>query len=649
MSEGSYNNVSVMEDLDPEPERSGGLLHARELVLGLALLVGVLGWAGWQMWRDESNRTNYAQAQQAVAARRWGDALSHFEAAGGYKDADARAADARKQVWQRDSQYASASVGWSEGALIAAHAVQTIQPGYKDVDELAAKAEKQVYSDALNGVVALRTEAKPPGLYYRDETGWVWLQGSDRWSQVRSMGTPSRIVYDVPGSGWQPPVKATPTPSGYNSEPGSPDLVGRGLSVMQIESVYLRYSFLPLSLDPAQYNSYICGEAGVWAVRNEGILGSIRKPSLPLGPFVYEAFGSPITSTVSFIGTQSGVVDLGRNGNSILVAGYGQPIGGRAISVLYIAEPDGRNLHVLYSLPGKGGFDSAHLSPDGRFALLVTYEPVEGAQKQGAEKLKALLLDVDGNTPPRVLAETVKSVAEDMSGTRYMELTIAATFLNTGPLWNKILLAWVGPDASDQVNLRLVDPGSPAVPLLTTSTPGDITTELIGTEDANSGLLLMAISFLDTVSTEKPSTQTLLHIELETGSLGRATARQYTIPFGMMPVFLDARIQKSNLIYGGLHTTEDKVGFSVATMPLSEIGKPGAKESTLYDVTLPRDGAGPLPSRRYHLGTDSLAYIDRGELIVHSYESGINTTLEGGVTDLFEPDTYLGTTGTDKV
>lgn len=643
MSERDYNDVSVMEELDPEPERGGGLLHARELVLGLALLVGVLGWAGWQTWRDESNRANYTQAQQAAAARKWDDALSHFEAAGGYKDADARAADARKQVWQRDSQYASASAGWSEGALIAAHAVQTIQPGYKDVDRIAIKAEKQVYSDALNGVVALRTEAKPPGLYYRDQNGWVWLQGSDRWSRVRSMGAPSRLVYDVPGEGWQPPIKATPTPSGYNSEPGSPDLAGRRLAVMQIEGVYLRYIFLPLSLDPAQYNSYICGEEGVWAVRNEDVPMSVRKPAAPHGQFVYEAFGSPITSTVSFIGTQSGVVDLGRKGNSILVAGYGQPIGGRAINVLYRAEPDGRNPHVLYSLPGKGGFDSAHLSPDGRFVLLVTYEPVEpveGVQGQSTEKLKAILLDVESDRPPRVLAETVKHIAEGMSGARYRELTIGATFLNTGPLWNKILLAWVGPDASDRVNLRLLDPATPATPLLVTSMPGDITTELVGTEDANSGLLLTVISFLDTISTDKPSTQTLLHIELGASSLGKATITQYTVPFGMMPVFLNARIQKGNFIYGGLHRTKDKVGFSVATMPLSEIGKPGAKESTLYDVTLPRDGAGLSPFSTYHLGTGLLAYIDKGELIVHSYENGINTTLEAGVTDLFEPDSY---------
>ena len=60
--------------------------------------------------------------------------------------------------------------------------MQTIQPAYKDVDALAAQAEDQVLTDALSGTIVMRQQANPPGLYYRGPAGWVWLQGSDKWS-----------------------------------------------------------------------------------------------------------------------------------------------------------------------------------------------------------------------------------------------------------------------------------------------------------------------------------------------------------------------------------------------------------------------------------------------------------------------------------
>ncbi len=650
MPEPDYDNISVMEDLEPEPQRDGGSSHARELVLGLMLLFGMLAWAGWQGWHDESNRANYAQAQQAAAARQWDDALAHFTAAQGYKDADARASDVRKQVQQRDIQYGLAQQqnGQAINALQAARAVQTIQPGYKDTNYIVTEAEKRVYTDALNNVVALRTQANPPGLYYRDTDGWVQLQGSDRWSVVLSTGASDRIVYDVPGEGWKPPATVTATASPYGPAPGSPQLAGRRLMVMKMDGVVSRYSFAPLSLDPAQYNGYICGKGGVWAVRNAAqgsSYVSLRKYAPMSGAqLTYQPFSSPVTATVSLTGTKGGVVDLSQMGDRVPLAAYGQPVENQTNTVLYIAGPDGSHQRVLYSLLGKGGFDSAHLSPDGRHALLVTYEPVESATGKAGltaeEKIKAILLDTVGNTPPVVLVETMKSVPIESQTLQYQELTIAATFLNTDQLWNKLFLAWVGPEAPNRVNVRLIDPGRPSAALLITSVEGNIQTELHGSEDANSGLLLTMINVPRSGVEAKPPTQTLLHITAGVSPSSSPTSTRYEMSLGKVPVFLDARIHNGTLIYSGTRHTQEKLGFSIVTVPLSEIGKPGTRESTLYDVTLPRDTIGPAVYGNYHLGSALLTYIAHSELIAHSYEGSINITLEKGVTNLFELDSY---------
>src|SRR6476620_5329683 len=135
---------TIIEDLDPEPE-SAGKGRARELILGLVLLLGVVGWALTTSWQEENNRSHYDQAQQAVIDHRWEDALANYSAARGYKEADARAASAAKQIEERDSNYAVVMAHIQSGpaavVLQAARALQTIQPGYKDIDQAAAQAE----------------------------------------------------------------------------------------------------------------------------------------------------------------------------------------------------------------------------------------------------------------------------------------------------------------------------------------------------------------------------------------------------------------------------------------------------------------------------------------------------------------------------
>src|SRR5438270_1672533 len=105
MNPADGTEMSVVDDLDPEPPQAAQL-RMREVIVGVLLLVGVLAWAGYTSWRNATDSDNYASAMAALEHRQWDQALAYFSSAKGYKDSDARTANASRQIRQRDEQYA---------------------------------------------------------------------------------------------------------------------------------------------------------------------------------------------------------------------------------------------------------------------------------------------------------------------------------------------------------------------------------------------------------------------------------------------------------------------------------------------------------------------------------------------------------------
>src|SRR5438045_1558244 len=93
--------ISVVEDLDPDPPPKARSGFARELLLGMLLLVGVLGWAGWQSWQQQGKQENYRLAQLAASQHNWDEARDRYRDATGYKDADAHAQEAARLINER--------------------------------------------------------------------------------------------------------------------------------------------------------------------------------------------------------------------------------------------------------------------------------------------------------------------------------------------------------------------------------------------------------------------------------------------------------------------------------------------------------------------------------------------------------------------
>src|SRR5262245_32937350 len=133
--------ISIIEDLDPEPppRSASGIPRAAlgqwwEVVLGLALLLGVLAFAGWQWLQQLTLQNSYAAGYDAVARHDWDAARSYFASIPGYHDADRQARLAADMIAERDNQYQIALAGKGKGnwaaTLKSIQQVTAIQPGY---------------------------------------------------------------------------------------------------------------------------------------------------------------------------------------------------------------------------------------------------------------------------------------------------------------------------------------------------------------------------------------------------------------------------------------------------------------------------------------------------------------------------------------
>ncbi|MDQ6692937.1 MAG: hypothetical protein M3014_00725 [Chloroflexota bacterium] len=481
----------------PELEQQGRPWANPEQVLGLLLVVGVLTWVVWTWWHDTNVSQHYQQAQQAAYAHHWDDALANYSAASGYRDADTRAAEAATQVKKRDNQYRTvmayqqalsapqgASAKEAVEALLAARAIQTIEPEYKDTGATIARTQNQLFTDALSGTVLLREQASPPGLYYRGPGGWLYMQGSDRESQVFDTAPEHYIAYDVPGS-YNASASATsmPTPSvtaagtdtNTKARGGLLNKAERHIVLARLSDDRKQAGFLNLHLVPGGDHAYVFGELGVWTLSHYGSPADspgINGWKYGAGSFVYEVYGgNPVTGTLAITAGDIGIMDVGRHAGRMLVAAGGQMENNRLISRVYATEPDGGKATALYSTAGT--LISAQLSPDEHYALIVSAEQDAAAPERLA--LTANLFDLkpgsrsQGKNAPVIAAQTVVAgthASGDMAARLGSDFHLGALFLDDGAFKGKLLLGWV---EGSSMKLRLVDPSNAQAPLAETS------------------------------------------------------------------------------------------------------------------------------------------------------------------------------------
>ncbi|HEX9989433.1 MAG TPA: hypothetical protein VGE45_13275 [Chloroflexia bacterium] len=638
--------ISTVEDLDPEPVPRGWTLQAREVALGLALLIGVLSWAGWQWWDQEGKANSYRQGQQAEYAQRWEDAYVKYSAASGYKDADERAQEADKVIKERD-RYASEAIRHASNeewaaSLKALQEVQRIQAGYWGTALLPADVEQHVYQEALEGVVALSTGADPPGLYYNKGGKWFRLHRSDKWSRVLSDGTGEYIIYDVPGEGWTP--QPTPLPDTFPDPfagPVSAELKGRQLMVAWSQAGVDEPGFAPLAFDPSRHDYYRSGKNGVWALAWASQIFDWQSPfrgeATTHGTIAYQRADTTITSTLVLTGSSLvvggakwAVMDMDPDGEHLLMADWDLANDGNKTVRLHHTGPVGDNPRLVYTHSGEMG--NAQISPDSRFVLVGTYSPIPLSRM---EKQAIVVIDLDGELPPRTIAEGVTAISSRDSNLSYGFLT--AAFLPSGPFAGKIALSQRYEDGY-AYEISVVDPIHTETPIAQVKVNDTARVAWTAMMDEER-LVFFSQRFYSGSSDSDPADKRPVMIMMVPGAtpiVSRLSAKEFG---NVVSVY---RVQQGHLVYGGeeyrridRRNNTERSTIAFYSMPLEEISSSRAKSTEIYRQTVSSNWGG-----RFTFGQGLFAYLDGGKLHARTYDGTTDVLLETGVQTLYEINYY---------
>ncbi|HEX8218344.1 MAG TPA: hypothetical protein VF914_03920 [Chloroflexia bacterium] len=635
--------ISVMEELDPEPQPKSGSFYAREFVLGVLLVLAVLGFAGWQWWQTEYRQSNYALGEQAARRFDWDEASARFSAADGYRDAGTRALAAAERVRERDEHYSLGTEHYNSGrwaaALVELRTVAEVQPNYRDVPTMQAAAEKKIYRDALFGSIALRPDADPPGLYYRANWDWIWLEGSDAQSLPIGQGTPDHLLYDAPVEGWVPPPRANRRNLGQEGR----ELEGRRLMVASFdgsgEASGVDFRELPFSL--SDFHSFEWNHEGVWGLRYADVIrprmgepGPVRDKVNYIQQITYHAFGTKImrSTNASYYGMNVALMSFNHHGDDLLLANWTRHADGTFTTALYLNSlTEGEN-RLLYNY--EGGFVSATFNDDGRYVFLTTYKP----SGEGLEDRTLLLIDTTGAKPPRALLEQtgLRAVSEyDVSN----DSITNAQLLEGSPTSGKMFFTyWL----SGTNYISEVDPDGLGLvrPLASVSDVGSIQWRAASTEGP--GMVLWGLGPTSVRTAIMPARQELVVVTIPPGG-PPAVSRMDVGEMSSVNLIEQRGADLVYLLYGYRQEGQLKQA-ELRSVPLSGAGQGRLESKLLQLYTYPSGGRGRNyfdDDFRFSFGPAMLAYLDGVTLRAVTYDGQTDLALEIGVPALFS----VGTAG----
>ena len=588
-------DISSVEELDGEPSADRRVYQRRELWLGVAvlLLVAVLGFGYWR--QDETQRADYRAGEQAAAAHHWDEARARFLAAGGYPNAKARADQAAGQIAERDKQYKQALTALARydgiAALQALDALEQIEEGYGGADLLRSEAHTQLYTSALEGVVARRSAAHPPGLYYRSAADWVWLQGSDLTSTIHNYGNGDYIVYDVPGAG------------------------GSGGSAPARQLMVAHFSAGAGSFTPVALNAQarvFWGAQGGWSYA-DGCSGSA--PAQLRGYYcaagmVYSAAGSVSTTPVRLPGADWIVVDLAPDGSAMLVAHPSATGGATPHISLYRSAPDGSNARLLYE--EAGWLERAAFSQDSR--AVVATVAVGGAQQATIHQI--LALDAAGQSGTDILNTVAAPTGDSPLSVDFVLLT------GTGAGRVAIVLA-----GSGQTTLQIADLAGTPRAARTIWVKPQFQGPMLVTRLEDGGVLVCG---------QVQRVSTLLdNVDQRSGECVQTDSAAHETTFDL-PLMARYGIgyawpRQGSIIYPIAPPGTGATGVSIMRIAPAPAGTPPPPPTVILELPLGTGQALNLVA-----GAGLLAYARQGQLHVRSYDGTVDLSLEEGVDLLFD-------------
>lgn len=641
-------DISVLEELDPEPASTRGSVYGRELLLGLALLLLVLGWAGWSWYRSESQRSSYVAGEQAARLHDWERARDHFLAASDYRDAATRVTNIADLIAKRDRHYTSAQEyarlqQWA-AVLTEVREVGNIQPGFGEIEELKAEASHHAYIDGLVGTVALRPNADPAGLYYRTPSAWLWLEGSDRHSVVQGRGETGFVVYDAPQE----------SPAGA----GDRRLILATLPVGGPGSVI---AYAELGFDTGYYQSYAWSRNGVWAFRNyesfdlgsgpvmQGRDGTQAMAYQPSGSSEPEVVDVPVSQGLAR--EPRLLLDIDELSDRFIYAEWDatqEASGAGALVSIYLDSfTSTAAKEPVYSFRGllrSGQFDAT-----GRYVVLTTIAPDETASwPVQIGDVQVVAVDLRGGRPgPQTVAE-IDDLRADR-GDWYSALRTGS--IGLGPYTGHITVAW---QEGNTARIQVIDP---AVALT-----GNLPVELVLDSNRQSsdqylrwlagqsaeGLLLGVQMGRDMLSSNRAATpfSDTLNIAVVRSGGNVATA---ILPAISDHQIFDLRARNESLVYSTYLYDLDKrqAHFEILSAPLpilsNEVGQLTTAQVFSYTrglVDIDTSATLPEPEPSFSFGPKMLAYSNGRDLYVAAYDGKARAMLESGLTVLYDLESY---------
>jgi hypothetical protein len=612
-----------IENLDPEPPVRHA--HRREMILGLAILLVVVGLAGSNWWDQQNKLAHYHAGGRAVAGQDWDRAQAEYAAAGDYADAPHRAGDAARQVAERDAQYAvAADAAQHDNWLLALQAIRkvsAIEPQYRDTRALQQQAETYTYMDALSGTIALRAQAAPPGLYRYAPGGWQVLAGSDSSSRVRGTCGDGGVLFDTPRTG-----RALGPSLSITSSILLPDSVGRDLR--RTAPGGTGDPLPPVRFNPATYQ-YTCTSGGIWGILQRQDGGVALNGGQGAGyPFwwMYQTAGQPgpVPLHLPDQTWPIRVLAVPPQGQQILVTGLtgispamlrpGLPPN-MARTRFYLADAGGGNPHLVDDLAGWPG--STEISPDGRFVLLTMYRPLTGNRGLGT----TLLLDLTGQFPTRPLAQ----MPLDLDHQRAVG---GAAFIREGPRQGQVLT--VGDDPRDP-QVRIYDPARrDPNPLIQVPSDSDLS-EITNLQAGPDGALLITVADTSYVTGGRAGLLAYLDSQARLTIIHPPpTADLYLSQAWLRPGRIVYEVQDPGL--------ESAAHYAVYSLALDRLSTADLAPAEIYSGTIDtQEWNEPTTTlTSWHIGPGAIAYVTKnGELHARSFDGTVDVVLESGVGGLY--------------
>ncbi len=640
--------ISVIEDLDPEPSPRRGGRQVWEVVLGVLLLAGVLGYVGWQWARQEAQQRTYDAGSDAATRRDWDQAHTLFAAASGYLDADTQAKAAATTIAKRDDLYKTAldnenAGNWMAG-LKSIRQVDDIQPGYKDSAQIEELTTGKIYGQVLSGTVALRAGATPPGLYYYGPDGWGWLPNSDLYSRVEGSGSGNWLVYDVPGEGWTPAL--TPTPPGPDI--WSPQLQGRRLLAARLPDLSQTIA-ISIPINPKPYYLFQWGKYGLWATTYDPQptqyppSGPIRRPLFgsEQTTVTYQSFNGSITSPTQVENAKDKAIIMGLDPNSnrfLLATWSGEDSDGGVIAGtvtnLYLVRP-GSDRRLLYSVTG-GSFISAQFSPDGVHALLSTYTILDAEN----EERSVILLSLDGTASPQTIAETTAHINTRSpqccdSSPDTVDNSFTASFIDGGSYSGDIIVA-----EYDQGHnyLRLIDThwGAAQVIMMEVPTNKRLNWSIFEGQNGEAVLVALQEPFMENLRQSQPFIQPMPITFVVLSPDEGLKVTSLVVDWDPYRTELDfATVAGNQLVFNTSTCCSKQNSRSVFSFPTSRFGVQGEQPATTYNETGAASSDDPLSYGSQSFGSSFFADISAGDLHARYYDDSIDVVLEHNVAYLY--------------